>query len=63
MHKNQLGRFIPNGKTVTQDHQVTTFVVTVRHMNTVGPETIKDLIQRKFEVTNIEQVDKITFVR
>lgn len=49
---------IGNGHTVQVDHNVTTFVVSVRSMTNVGPETIKDLIQKKFEVTDIRQVSQ-----
>ncbi len=54
---------VSSGIVVIQDHQVTQFLVTVRHMNNVGSETIKNVLQTKFEVTDIEIVNKTVYVQ
>lgn len=43
------------------DHTITEFNVTVRHMNNVGVETIKNLIQTKHEVLNVEELERSHF--
>lgn len=45
------------------DHSVTSFVVAVRSINTVGPDSIKNLIEKKFEVISIEETDLVHMVR
>ena len=57
------GRTILPGVTVTGDHTVKTFTVTVRSMGVVGPTTIKDLIEKKIEVVSVEEVDATVYVR
>ena len=57
------GRPIRHGETVVVDHKVQSFVVVVRSMGGVGPDTIKDLIERRHEVVKIERVDEQFFVR
>lgn len=50
-------RFFPrNGQTVTVDHQITSFVVTVRHQVPCTAETIKRIIETKLEVTDVHQI-------
>lgn len=56
-------RPIKDGETVSMDHVVHTFMVQVRSMSNVGEDTIKDLIQKKFEVSEIKKVDETFFVR
>lgn len=51
------GTPVPHGHCVEVDHTLTTFTVVVRSMNKVGPQTIKDLIQKKFEVVEVKQID------
>jgi hypothetical protein len=46
-----------NGETVQVDHSIKTFVVRVRSMTNVGPDTIKNLIEKKFEVVSCEETD------
>lgn len=48
------GKPIRDGQTVSSDHVVQKFTVTVRSLNMVGTDTIRDLIQKKFEVMDIE---------
>lgn len=50
------------GQTMTVDHSVTVFTVTVRHMGDVTLETIRRLLQTKYEVINVEQTDRTTYV-
>lgn len=51
------------GRTVQVDHKVTTFVVTVRSLSNVGTDSIKNLIEKKFEVVDINIADYQTVVR
>lgn len=51
------GTPVPRNYCVQVDHTLTTFVVVVRSMNKVGPDTIKDLIEKKFEVVEVKQTD------
>lgn len=51
-------RFFPrNGQTLTVDHQVTTFTVTVRHQVAVTPETIKRILESKLEVLDVAETN------
>jgi|TARA_Y100000310_G_scaffold238677_1_gene242176 hypothetical protein len=55
---------IRDGQTVSVDHTVTEFKVVVRTSSVrIGPETIKDLIQQKFEVVKCEVVDSQHYVK
>lgn len=52
------------GETILTDHTTTEFRLLIRTIDgQVGPETIKNLIQQKFEVVDIEQTDKTHFGR
>lgn len=44
---------IHDGDTVQVDHIITTITVMIRSMGAVSPDLIKDLIQTKYEVTDI----------
>lgn len=57
------GRTIKNGETVTFDHSIQTFIVKVRSLGRVSPERIKDLIENKFEVVDIQEGDSISYVK
>jgi hypothetical protein len=57
------GRPIGNGQTVVVDHSVQSFLVVVRSMGGVSPDTIKNLIERRHEVVRIEPVDAQLYVR
>jgi len=57
------GKKIGDGETVTLDHSVQTFIVKVRSLGHVSPNTIKDLIEKRHEVVSIEQTDELTVVR
>lgn len=61
--RNCLNLPVPPETTVTHDHQVTQFLVTVRHMNNVAPDTIKNILQTKLEVTDITTVNKTVYVQ
>lgn len=54
---------ISDGQTVLVDHTIRTFTVSVRSMNDVGANTIKDLIEKKFEVVSIEETDCVHMVK
>lgn len=51
----------PKPKMIQVDHTVRTFTVSVRSMNCIGPDTIKKLIQEKFEVTDCQMTDEKVF--
>jgi hypothetical protein len=51
------------GRTVQVDHTVTTFVVTVRSLSNVGTDSIKNLIEKKFEVVDINIANSKLVVR
>jgi hypothetical protein len=53
---------IKPGETVLLDHSVRTFVISIRSFNTVGPETIKNLIESKFEVVSIQQTGQVNMI-
>ena len=56
------GKPLVDGKTVTLDHTVQEFTVVVRSMNHVHPQTLKDLIETKFEVVNIKMGESKEYV-
>lgn len=56
-------RVVRPDSTVTVDHTVQTFVVTVRSMGRVSSETIKNLIEKKYEVCNITEQGSTAYVR
>lgn len=64
-HKNIKidGTPIPQGHCVTPDHSVQTFVVQIRSLSGIHPDTVKDQLQKKWEVINIEKTDQTNYVR
>lgn len=48
--------------TVTVDHTVQTFTVVIRSMGSVHPDTIKDFLQRRYEVVECKETDATTYV-
>ncbi len=63
-HENRSvdGSPVPTGVCVTLDHSTQTFTVQIRALRFVSPETIKDLIQKKFEVIDVKETDSVSFV-
>ena len=57
-----LGGPIHEGQTCMVDHTVRRFTVVVRSMNSISADTIKNLIQTKFEVVECEEVNATTYV-
>lgn len=49
------GTSVPKGYGIAVDNHVQTFTIQVRTSNGTGPESLKDLIQTKFEVVSIEE--------
>lgn len=49
------------GQTVTFDHGVTEFKIVIRHLGTANENSIKNLLQQKFEVIKVEEVETTTF--
>ena len=43
------------GQTFSVDHYIDTFVVKIRSLSGVGPEDLKNLIEKKFEVVDIKK--------
>ena len=56
------GRPVGDGETVTMDHSVQVFTVVVRSMSRIGPDTLKNLIQQKYEVVKVEETDSTIYV-
>lgn len=56
------GKVVRPGQTYTIDHAVSKFTLTVRSMNTVTAETIRRMIERGYEVVNVEEVERTTYV-
>jgi hypothetical protein len=57
------GEKLTDGKTVTLDHAVQEFTVVIRSMAGVHPQTLKDLIQRKYEVVSIKTGESKEYVK
>ena len=55
------GKHTPH-ETVTTDHVVQVFRVEIRSLNGVHPETLKGVIQSRYEVTDIEPLARTTLV-
>lgn len=53
---------IRDGDTVQVDHNVSVFSVSVRSLSNIGTETIKNLIEKKYEVTDVQQVEQTFMV-
>ena len=51
---NADGTPVECGHCVTPDHFLSTFTITVRSMNHVSAEMVKELVQKKFEVVKAE---------
>ena len=62
MQVHLYGKEIHDGKTVTLDHSVQSFTIVVRSMSGVSPQTLKDLIQTKYEVIRIGENDRTDYV-
>jgi hypothetical protein len=58
----QFGEVIPPNMTVATDNVVQLFQVEIRSLNGVHPETLKDVIQKKYEVTDIQLLAKTMLV-
>jgi hypothetical protein len=57
------GNPIGPGETVSVDHVVATYTVTIRSLTAVDKNDLKNLIQSKYEVTDVNLVDDTYFVR
>lgn len=52
------------GQTVVTDHIVQTYQISIRSLQGImGTKVLKDLLQQKFEVTEIKQIDEISYCR
>ena len=56
------GKVMQDGQTVSLDHSVQKFEVIVRSCSGIGVQSLKDLIQRKYEVVSIEEKDRTDYV-
>ena len=54
---------IHDGDTVQVDHIMTVITVTIRSMGAVSTSLIKDLIEAKYEVTDIAVTDQTAAVK
>lgn len=57
------GTKVPAGQCVTPDHNLNTFVVTLRSLAGVHPDTVKNLLQTRYEVVEIEPVSNVLVVK
>lgn len=57
------GKPIQPGTTFTVDHTEQVFTIKVRSLSGVGAESLKDHIESKWEVVQIEEVEKTHFVK
>lgn len=55
-------RPVKDYETCIVDHSVQRFIVEVRSMSGVFPDNLKDLIQQKYEVLKVEEVERTLFV-
>jgi hypothetical protein len=61
MNWTTLSRWYPNDRQVVKvDHQTITFTVSIRTMGEVSPETIKRMLQARYEVTECKETDRAT---
>lgn len=64
IYKTLDGKSFPDlGVTVTPDHTEQIFVVSIRTMRPVSEDTIKEMIQAKFEVIGCEETHRTSIVR
>lgn len=56
------GDRVPAGVCISQDTTISTFTIEVQHQIPIGPDTIKDLIQKKFKVLNVTQTGRLIVV-
>jgi hypothetical protein len=57
------GKDIGNGETCSADHIIQNFTLTIRTLNGVSVDTVKNLIETKYEVIDIQQNRAVVFVR
>ena len=57
------GSPVPHGETITVDHQVQTFTITLRSMVNADPVILKRLIQQRYEVLSVESTNKTFYAR
>lgn len=57
------GTPVPAHHCVTPDHNLNTFVVTLRSLAGVSQETVKNLLQTRYEVVEIEPVNNVLVVK
>ena len=51
------------GVVITPDNYEETFTVTIRSMRSLSEETVKNLLQTRYEVTAIEKTEQVITVR
>lgn len=57
------GNPIADGQTVSLDHSVQEFKVTIRSLAGIDTEKLKNHLQKLWEVTEIQQVNSTDYVR
>ena len=63
MRNIYVGQKPRDGQTCTVDNVTQTFTVSIRSLSGVSPDDVKNLLQQRWEVTNITQTDEIAVVR
>ena len=62
MQQHLYGGKLEEGQTVTVDHVVQSFTVVVRSMNGVDNQTLKNLLQQKWEIVSLKENDRTEYV-
>lgn len=55
-------RPVADYETCILDHSVQRFTVEIRSMGGVFPDSLKELIQKKYEVLSVEEVNRTLFI-
>lgn len=50
---NTKGNPVPKNHCIVPDHHLQTFTIKIRSINGISPDTLKNLVQSKYEVTEI----------
>ncbi|OAI48447.1 hypothetical protein AYO44_06950 [Planctomycetaceae bacterium SCGC AG-212-F19] len=54
------GRQLPKNRCVMVDHHIQTFQVTVRAPNPISEATLKEMLERRYEVTGIQEMNRVS---
>jgi len=62
MQVHLYGKELQDGTTVTLDHAVQRYEVVVRSLCGISNQTLKDLIEKRYEVVSIKEIDRTDYV-